>query len=639
MSVTVSNGSITVDPDCYTLDFYKSGDNSNSLGSTFPTQPDTYFVVATGIETKGYEGKVSSSEFTISGLTEISLTDCTLKVSVSGKSATLKTSSGENVPTDAYTLDYEQRISNGDPITLSGFPTSGGIYFAVATAVPGKGYTGSVQSEDFTIGDGAFTSIEVDTLNAKVTVKDSSGTAIGESNYELVFWKYENGNEKKAGSSFPTEPGTYAVTAKGKGTAYGESMITSTKFTVTAASPSAKKLKLNVTTTSVRKGYTVQLKATYNGYDSTTSVTWKSSNNSVATVGEHTGIVTGISAGKATITAVADEEASCVVTVTDDGETPAAPITPTTPETPADQTAQEETQTPADQNTQNNTETTNTKDESGNDVTTTKTTNSDGSVTENSVVRDPSGKVISESEKTSSTVTDTAGVETTIEKIVEKDASGKETVTDTTIVKDTTGTVTEDSTTKKSDGTESQTRSVRKTSGEKESTTVEKDQSGQIVAVSTEQTARTGDKTSNFFGLAENGGLMLVETTTTGGKLVVPAEVLTPDGGVMPVTTIGENAFTDIGDATKIVIPFSVRYIEKGAFDGMPGRTRVRLTVTNAGGFTVQDGAASGFKKKTVVVIWARNRTQFNRIVRKLKNNGGDKAEYRFKRLRDEDED
>ena len=83
-------------------------------------------------------------------------------------------------------------------------------------------------------------------------------------------------------------------------------------------------IELNRDTASVEVGGTVTLTATKTPVNATGTIVWESSNESVATVTN--GIVTGVSAGQATITAKiaeTDIEASCLVTVT--GEVPVGP--------------------------------------------------------------------------------------------------------------------------------------------------------------------------------------------------------------------------------------------------------------------------------------------------------------------------
>lgn len=78
-------------------------------------------------------------------------------------------------------------------------------------------------------------------------------------------------------------------------------------------------ISLNRTTGSVQAGSSLQLNATLQPSGATGTVTWSSDDTDVATVNSY-GLVTGVSAGTATITAsVASYSASCEITVTSNG--------------------------------------------------------------------------------------------------------------------------------------------------------------------------------------------------------------------------------------------------------------------------------------------------------------------------------
>ncbi len=75
-------------------------------------------------------------------------------------------------------------------------------------------------------------------------------------------------------------------------------------------------ISLNKTTADIAKGQTEQLTATLTPADSNSEITWKSSDESVASV-DGNGLVTAKKAGKATITATAEgKSAACTVNVT-----------------------------------------------------------------------------------------------------------------------------------------------------------------------------------------------------------------------------------------------------------------------------------------------------------------------------------
>ena len=125
-------------------------------------------------------------------------------------------------------------------------------------------------------------------------------------------------------SSIVTVNSNGLVTAIGRGTATITAKTTDgtnlrATCTVTVKPILATSISLNKTSATITEGNTTQLIATVLPTNATNrTVTWKSSNTSVATVNSN-GLVTGISAGSATITATTNDgtnlSASCAVTV------------------------------------------------------------------------------------------------------------------------------------------------------------------------------------------------------------------------------------------------------------------------------------------------------------------------------------
>ena len=119
---------------------------------------------------------------------------------------------------------------------------------------------------------------------------------------------YTSSNEEavvildNTGRFMSLEPGTSTITA----TALDGSGVKATcKITVSDGIIQAESVTLNTTSTNILLGGTKTLKATILPDNATMkSVTWKSSNPNVATVDEN-GVVTGVNAGTATITATA----------------------------------------------------------------------------------------------------------------------------------------------------------------------------------------------------------------------------------------------------------------------------------------------------------------------------------------------
>lgn len=107
-----------------------------------------------------------------------------------------------------------------------------------------------------------------------------------------------------------------------EGTGFAEVPCTAASQTITITKPvvPAESIAVTPETATVVRGSTTELTATLTPENATSEVTWSSSDETIATV-DQSGVVTGVKAGTATITAtVADTEpelsASCTVTVT-----------------------------------------------------------------------------------------------------------------------------------------------------------------------------------------------------------------------------------------------------------------------------------------------------------------------------------
>jgi len=330
--------------------------------------------------------------------TPISLSDCILIADPITKTVRLMMPDEATLISEsAYTLSYYAITTNTDPVYWGTEFPEGGEFYAVAEAVQGSGYTGTLQSSNFISGMGSFAMMSVDAQAQSVTVFDYELQPISPSDYELVFFAVSNdGSEEYAGDTFPTAQGTYVCIAKGL---TGESMVQSEKFTVEAAEEKALgegtvevdadtqtvtvkdkdgaavprsaytlmfsmvrddgdpitlegeafptdegdyyvtavavqgsgytghrmsvkftvkdsvRPVINVSTAKINKGSKVTLKVTVKSNDVTKEAQWTSSDESVATVAE--GVVTGVGAGTATITAALTGagEVSCEVQV------------------------------------------------------------------------------------------------------------------------------------------------------------------------------------------------------------------------------------------------------------------------------------------------------------------------------------
>ena len=132
---------------------------------------------------------------------------------------------------------------------------------------------------------------------------------------------YKSSNKKIAtvsskGSVIGKKKGTVKITATSKKNKKVKSTIK-----ITVKDLKASSVKLNTTSKTVASGKTTTLKATVKGATGfyNQGVTWKSSNTKVATVSSK-GVVKGIAAGQATITATekgGSKKATCLITVTE----------------------------------------------------------------------------------------------------------------------------------------------------------------------------------------------------------------------------------------------------------------------------------------------------------------------------------
>lgn len=132
---------------------------------------------------------------------------------------------------------------------------------------------------------------------------------------------YKSSNKKIAtvsskGTVIGKKKGTVKITATSKKNKKVKSTIK-----ITVKDLKASSVKLNTTSKTVASGKTTTLKATVKGATGfyNQGVTWKSSNTKVATVSSK-GVVKGIAAGQATITATekgGSKKATCLITVTE----------------------------------------------------------------------------------------------------------------------------------------------------------------------------------------------------------------------------------------------------------------------------------------------------------------------------------
>ena len=246
----------------------------------------------------------------------ISLSKSTLNL-IKGNTSTLTVTYN---PTDAEGKSVTWKSSNTSVATVS---TSGlitaiasGTATITATSTNGKTATCTVTVTN------PVSSISLNQASLNLTKGGTSTLTVtynpADADSRSVTWKSSN-------TSVATVSSSGKVTAVASGTATITATSANVKTatcTVTVTNP-VSSISLNQASLNLTKGGTSTLTVTYNPTDADSrSVTWKSSNTSVATVST-SGLVTAVASGTATITATSanGKTATCSVTVTNPVET------------------------------------------------------------------------------------------------------------------------------------------------------------------------------------------------------------------------------------------------------------------------------------------------------------------------------
>lgn len=305
---------------------YSNGTTANLTGSVTWTSSNTGVAtisnagVATGLEAG--TSTVTATSGSINGSTVLTVTAATLKsIAVTPANTSLATGATQQyTATGTYSNGTTQNITNSVTWTSNNtgtatISTTGLAKGAAAGSATITATSGSVMgSTGLTVTATTLKSIAVTPANASI--------AAGSTEQYTVTGTYSNGTTQNITSSVTwTSSNTSAATISGSGlasaVAAGTTTITatlgsvagSTTLTVTPVSsnPTLVSILLKPASISLRRGNTQQLRAVGQYSNGTTknltgSVTWASSNHSVATVSS-SGLVSAIARGTATITA------------------------------------------------------------------------------------------------------------------------------------------------------------------------------------------------------------------------------------------------------------------------------------------------------------------------------------------------
>lgn len=287
----------------------------------------TQIVAAAGSKTRIALVQVSAPV----GSVEVSPNTLSLTVGQTSQlGATVRDVSGQALPGTSVT--WSSSNTAAATVNSSGLVTAAGAGSAVVTATSG-GKSGSVTVQVAGVSTPvAVSTVTLSTSSASLTVgqtatlvatpRDASGNAL---TGRVVTWTSSNSSVASVSSA-----GVVTAVAAGSATvtATSENRSASASVTVTTVAPVAvASLVLSPASASVQVGSTTTLTATPRDEAGNTlsgrTIAWSTSNAAVATVSP-AGVVSGLAAGTATITATSEgKSASAVVTVS---TAPPAPV-------------------------------------------------------------------------------------------------------------------------------------------------------------------------------------------------------------------------------------------------------------------------------------------------------------------------
>src|SRR5213594_1086663 len=299
----------------------------------------------------------TSNPGNVSTAASVTVTGCPLPVAaVSVTPATATIGVGQTAQYAAITRDAFGNPLGGRTVTWSSsnpaVATVNGAGQATAVAVGAATLTATSEGKS---GTAALTVTNVPVASVAVSPASAS-VQVGQTVQLAATPRDANGNPLSGRAVSWASSNTAVATVSGSGlvtgVTAGSATITATSegqggtATITVSTVPVASVTVSPATASVQAGQTVQLAATpkdANGNPlSGRTVTWASSNSAVATVGG-SGLVTGVTAGSATITATSEgKSGTSAITVTAPAPAPVASVTvtPAPSSVPTGQTVQ-----------------------------------------------------------------------------------------------------------------------------------------------------------------------------------------------------------------------------------------------------------------------------------------------------------
>ena len=113
-------------------------------------------------------------------------------------------------------------------------------------------------------------------------------------------------------------------------------------------------------------------------------------------------------------------------------------------------------------------------------------------------------------------------------------------------------------------------------------------------------------------------------------KKLTIKDIISYNGNSFKITIIGSSAYKNCKKLVSVTIGSNVTKIGKNAFYGCSSLKKITLKADNLK--TVGSGSFKGIKKGATIVIVCKDRTSYNKLVKKIKKAGAKSAKFKFKK-------